>query len=162
MSHDLVGFVTVTPAEIPPEEFRQNIMALQDTMMSMTDDQIELPLKHHFAPGAYARECFVPAGSTVVGKIHRHAHINIISRGHGVVATEFGRMEYDARQGPYTFTSSPGTKRAVHALSDTIWTTFHVTEATTPEAAEVDVIVPSYETLEAEKPPVQLEFEGFN
>lgn len=161
MSHDLVGFVTVNPAIIPKEEFRQNIMALQDTMMGMTDSQIELPLKHHFAPGAYARECFVPANTTVVGKIHRHAHINIISRGHGVVATEFGKMEYDARQGPYTFTSLPGTKRAVHALSETIWTTFHVTNATTPEEAETDVIILSYEALKAEMPD-QLEFEGFN
>jgi hypothetical protein len=158
---NLVGFVTVNPAIIPKEEFRQNIMALQDTMMGMTDSQIELPLKHHFAPGAYARECFVPAGTTVVGKIHRHAHINIISRGHGVVATEFGKMEYDARQGPYTFTSLPGTKRAVHAISETIWTTFHVTNATTPEDAETDVIIPSYEALKAEMPD-QLEFEGFN
>jgi hypothetical protein len=158
---NLVGFVTVNPATIPKEEFRQNIMALQDTMMGMTDSQIELPLKHHFAPGAYARECFVPAGTTVVGKIHRHAHINIISRGHGVVATEFGKMEYDARQGPYTFTSLPGTKRAVHAISETIWTTFHVTNATTPEDAETDVIIPSYEALKAEMPD-QLEFEGFN
>ena len=158
---NLVGFVTVNPATIPKEEFRQNIMALQDTMMGMTDSQIELPLKHHFAPGAYARECFVPAGTTVVGKIHRHAHINIISRGHGVVATEFGKMEYDARQGPYTFTSLPGTKRAVHAISETIWTTFHVTNATTPEDAETDVIIPSYEALKVEMPD-QLEFEGFN
>jgi hypothetical protein len=158
---NLVGFVTVNPAIIPKEEFRQNIMALQDTMMDMTDSQIELPLKHHFAPGAYARECFVPAGTTVVGKIHRHAHINIISRGHGVVATEFGKIEYDARQGPYTFTSLPGTKRAVHAISETIWTTFHVTNATTPEDAETDVIIPSYEALKAEMPD-QLEFEGFN
>lgn len=158
---NLVGFVTVNPATIPKEEFRQNIMALQDTLMGMTDSQIELPLKHHFAPGAYARECFVPAGTTVVGKIHRHAHINIISRGHGVVATEFGKMEYDARQGPYTFTSLPGTKRAVHAISETIWTTFHVTNATTPEDAETDVIIPSYEALKAEMPD-QLEFEGFN
>ena len=158
---NLVGFVTVNPATIPKEEFRQNIMALQHTMMGMTDSQIELPLKHHFAPGAYARECFVPAGTTVVGKIHRHAHINIISRGHGVVATEFGKMEYDARQGPYTFTSLPGTKRAVHAISETIWTTFHVTNATTPEDAETDVIIPSYEALKAEMPD-QLEFKGFN
>jgi hypothetical protein len=158
---NLVGFVTVNPATIPKEEFRQNIMALQDTMMGMTDSQIELPLKHHFAPGAYARECFVPAGTTVVGKIHRHAHINIIRRGHGVVATEFGKMEYDARQGPYTFTSLPGTKRAVHAISETIWTTFHVTNATTPEDAETDVIIPSYEALKVEMPD-QLEFEGFN
>jgi len=158
---NLVGFVTVNPATIPKEEFRQNIMALQDTMMGMTDSQIELPLKHYFAPGAYARECFVPAGTTVVGKIHRHAHINIISRGHGVVATEFGKMEYDARQGPYTFTSLPGTKRAVHAISETIWTTFHVTNATTPEDAETDVIIPSYEALKVEMPD-QLEFKGFN
>jgi hypothetical protein len=151
---NLVGYVTLTPAEMSKTEFRQSIMAMQETMMAMSGDQVELPLKHHFAPGSYARECFIPAGVTVIGKIHRHAHINIITRGQGLVATEFGRMEYDADAGPYTFISEPGAKRAVHALTDTIWTTFHVTEARTPEDAEHDVILPSYDYMELE----QLEF----
>jgi hypothetical protein len=64
-------------------------------------------------------------------------------------------MEYDADAGPYTFISEPGAKRAVHALTDTIWTTFHVTEARTPEDAEHDVILPSYDYMELE----QLEFD---
>lgn len=143
-----LGLITFGPAS-PAVQFRHSIFALQDAMQKMVDAHVELPLKHHFAPGSYAREIFIPAGTTVVGKIHKHGHLNIISRGHGIVATEFGRIEYDARERPYTFVSEPETKRAVHALSDTIWTTFHVTEQTDLAAVENEIIAPSYDALGA-------------
>lgn len=138
---------------------RETILKFEDVLKGMPEHHIDPPLKHHFAPGSYAREIFIPAGSTVVGKIHKHGHLNIISRGHGKVVTEFGELLYDARERPYTFVSEPGTKRALHTLSDTIWTTFHVTEARTPEAAELDVIAPSYDALEYLQPSPMLGIE---
>lgn len=143
----LVPWPTTANADTPAQ-FRGSIFRLQDTLDGMTEHHIDLPLNHYFAPGSYAREIFIPAGSVVVGKIHKHGHLNIISRGHGIVATEFGRVTYDARERPYTFVSEPGTKRAVHAQSDTIWTTFHVTEQTSPEAVEEEIIAKSYDDLD--------------
>lgn len=85
-----------------------------------TDDVC--PTKDHFAPGLYGREIFIPAGAWIVGKIHKHAHLNTISKGLVTVVTEFGS---EVLRGPVTFTSIPGTKRAVVAHEDTIWTTYH-------------------------------------
>jgi hypothetical protein len=38
----------------------------------------------------YAREILLPAETFIVGKIHKHAHLNIVTRGRCTVVTEFG------------------------------------------------------------------------
>jgi quercetin dioxygenase-like cupin family protein len=99
------------------------------------------PVTHHHAPGLYAREIFIPAGVLIVGKIHKHSHVNTISKGRVIVATEFGTQELVA---PVTFVSVPGTKRAVVAQEDTIWTTYHPTEETDLAKIEEEVIAPDF------------------
>lgn len=84
--------------------------------------QIDLPLKHTFTTGIYSREIFLPKDSIVVGKIHRHDHLNFISRGRVTVLTKDGLQTII---GPCTMISSAGTKRAVYAHDDTVWTTIH-------------------------------------
>lgn len=130
---------------------RQEIIALEDKIraISMTQEFTpNLPLKHHFAPGSYCREIFIPAGMMVIGKIHKHAHINVLSKGHVLVYTENGPEEFEA---PRTWTSEPGTKRVVYAVTDVIWNTIHVTEETDLEAIEDFVIAKTYEEYEAFK-----------
>lgn len=129
---------------------REGILNLQACMQDGIDQgeftSVECPVKHHFAPGLYAREIFMPKGSTVVGKIHKHAHINTISVGHVRVTTEQdGSQEFKA---PHTFTSKAGTKRAVYMIEDTIWTTYHPTEETDLKEIEQHVIAPSFEDYE--------------
>ena len=131
-------------AVVDRDKFRDQIQNLQDIFLAY--DQVDCPLVHHFAPGVYAREIRVPAGTIVIGKIHIHAHLNIISKGSGFVATETGREYFNA---PYTFTSQVGTKRAVHAITDVIWTTIHLTEKTDLAEIEAEIIAPDYETLDA-------------
>lgn len=99
---------------------------------------------HHFAPGLYAREMRIPAGVTVVGKMHRHAHLATVSKGRIVVVSEHGRQELCAGM---TFVSTPGVKRAAHALEDTIFITYHPTEKTDLAEIEADVIVPEHEVI---------------
>jgi len=123
-------------------EFRNSIMALQDELLAA--EQVDCPVTHHFAPSVYAREIFMPAGSVVVGKIHKHAHLNIISKGKVIVSTEFGKKELVA---PCTFVSEAGTKRAVYIVDDCIWTTIHPTEETDLEKIEDHVIAKDYDTL---------------
>jgi len=86
----------------------------------------------------------IPAGGLIIGKIHRHAHVNTISKGRVLVVTEFGKHEIIA---PCTFISEPGTKRVVLAQEDTVWTTYHPTEETDLEKIEAHVIAPSFEAL---------------
>jgi hypothetical protein len=104
------------------------------------------PVQHHFAPGAYGREMSLPAGMVVVGKIHKHAHVNVISKGRVQVFTEHeGVQELCA---PCTFVSSPGTKRVVHVIEDTVWTTVHVTNRTDLAEIEREVIAPDFQEVE--------------
>jgi hypothetical protein len=131
---------------IAPEVFRESILAVQEELAKFP--QVELNITHHFAPGAYGRECFLAAGTMAIGKLHRHTHLNVISKGRIYVATEFGTELLEA---PATFVSQAGTKRAVYALEDTIWTTIHVTDETDLEKVEAEVICPDYETFEREQ-----------
>lgn len=123
---------------------REAILRLQDAIISEGRDvgPASCPVKHHFAPGSYGREMTLPTGLVVVGKIHKHAHINVISKGRVQVFTEQdGVLELAA---PYTFVSSPGTKRVVHVLEETVWTTVHVTDKTDLAEIEREVIATDF------------------
>ncbi len=129
--------------DLTPEEFRVKVMELQNCMKE-SGESLDLSVIHHFAPGNYAREIFHPKGVVVIGKIHRHAHVNVISQGEVHVITEDGTVR---RKAPCTFISEPGTKRCVYALEDTVWTTIHPTHETDLEKIEEEIIAPSYEDL---------------
>lgn len=123
---------------------RQRLYALQEAVGNLPE--VDCPLQHVFAPGAYARTIFIPAGTVIVGKIHKHAHLNILSQGVALVVTE---TEGDRQlTGPLTMVSPPGTKRAVHALTDVVWTTIHLTNETDLEKIEEHVIARTFEEYE--------------
>lgn len=139
-------------------KFRQNVLTIEqgikDKVASGEVIADDSPVKHYFAPvdekygcGTYAREILLRKGSLVIGKIHRHQHLNIISKGKVTVFTEFGKKELEA---PCTFVSEVGLKRAVYAHEDTIWTTIHLTAHVGEEnldKIEDEVIAPSYGDL---------------
>ena len=122
------------------QDFRSKVLEMEAAIRQQP--QIDCHVDHVFAPGLYARQIQMPAGALVVGKIHKHAHVNTISKGRCIVATEFGYEEFTA---PHTFVSKPGTKRAVYVLEDTVWTTYHPTEETDLGKIEDHVIAKSYE-----------------
>lgn len=132
---------------LPSIPERNAILALEGHMRQF--EQLDCPLRHTFAPGSYAREITMPADALVVGKIHKHAHLNIISRGVATVVTEFGRLEIDASERPVTFTSDAGTKRAVYCHTEVIWTTIHLTEKNDLAEIERDIIATDFAELDA-------------
>jgi quercetin dioxygenase-like cupin family protein len=105
-------------------------------------DSDQMPLKHSFADGVYVREIFIPKGSVLTGKIHKHSHPNFLMKGEVVVVTEGGGREH--LKAPLSIISEPGTKRAVYALEDTVWITVHVTNDTDLEKIEEHVIAKDY------------------
>jgi hypothetical protein len=80
------------------------------------------PLKHEFADGVYKRTIYSPAGTLVVGMLHRYAHFCVITQGDVSVLTNNGPMRVQA---PFMFRSPAGSKRIVFHHTDTEWTTFH-------------------------------------
>ena len=89
------------------------------------------PVTHRFTPGLYIREIFIPAGTLLTSAIHLTEHPFVISKGRIWVSSETeGSVLYEA---PHTGITQPHTRRALFAETDTIWTTFHVTEETNVE-----------------------------
>jgi len=140
--------------------FRENITRIQEGLLSaiavgtIVDQLPECTVKHYFTPQdekfgsfTYAREMTIPKDTIIIGKIHRHKHLNIISKGRVSVITEHGLKHYTA---PCTFISEMGTKRAVYAEEGTLWTTIHTVSYGSEEyldKIEAEVIAPSYEDL---------------
>lgn len=92
--------------------------------------QVECPVRHHFAPGVYAREMTIPAGTVATGAVHKTEHLSIVV-GHCLLTTDAGPMEVC---GHHTFVSKPGAKRALQAITTTVMTTIHPTTTTDLEA----------------------------
>lgn len=148
------------PNSFDKVSFREKVMIVENGMKKAIEDgEVESTLEdclltHHFTPKddkygchTYAREMLIPKGTIIIGKIHRHQHLNFIMKGQVSVATEFGKKYFTA---PCIFVSEVGLKRAVYAEEDTIWVTVHLTEHTGEEnlnKIEEEVIAPSYDAM---------------
>lgn len=139
--------------EIPNVPTREQIERLEREIDQLP--QIELPVRHYFSPGLYAREMFIPAGTVLTGKVHKTTHMNVISAGAITVWTEEGMKLITA---PHTFVSYPGTKRAGLTHADTVWTTFHVTEETDLDKLEEELTEPSDILLERKHQAMMIEY----
>ena len=104
-----------------------HIVKLKQSMESAINsgelEQVKFPLEHLFTSTQYARRIFVPAGATVITAVHKSEHITVALKGHCVVVDEHGdRHDMVA---PSVFVTTPGTQRAVYAVTDTEWLTVH-------------------------------------
>ena len=121
------------------DELREKISAIEEILKNAP--QVELPVKHHFSKGVYGREMPIPSGTLLVGKIHKHQTMNVISKGKLSVLSQDGIMHLQA---PHTFVSTPGAKRVIYAHEDSVWTCFHGTEETEIEKIESEFIAKDY------------------
>lgn len=121
---------------------RELIMDLE-SMIKKSDDVIlgdsELcPLKHSFSDGIYVREITIPQGTLLTGKIHKHEHPNFLLKGEVIVVTEEGR---EILKAPCSMMSKAGTKRALYAVTELVWTTIHHNPTNTQDLKELEKIV---------------------
>jgi hypothetical protein len=126
---------------------RGKILGFQELLVKINvagGEVPDCPLEHFFAHESYGRKIVLPKGSVVVGKIHRHSHLNFVMRGSVSVMTDEGIEHIVA---PACFVSTPGTKRVVYAREETIWVTVHVTKETDLAKIEEEIIAPSFESL---------------
>lgn len=123
----------------PVENIRGKVAILETEMLKMP--QVSMPLQHHFADGLYGRELFIPAGTVIVGKVHKREHLNFLVQGDITVWTEQGMKRLKA---PAILKSYPGVKRVGLTHADTIWVTVHATdhaEGCDLEELENDLVV---------------------
>ena len=125
--------------ELKQHQDRTKVFALEEAIKRELP-LLDLPVKHYFSQGVYARELFIPKGTVLTGKIHKYQQLNIMSQGDLSVLTEDGVKRVKA---PFTIVSPPGTKRVAYAHEDTVWTTIHGTELTDVDEIESAFIAQS-------------------
>ena len=114
---------------------RERIDTLQSLMVQR--DQAELETKHYFADGMYCRELFRPAGTLIVGKVHKKEHFLMVIQGELTLWTEEGMKRVKA---PFIWVSQPGTKRATYAHEDSTAVTVHRVSSNDLEAIEAELV----------------------
>lgn len=125
---------------------REKVMQLEKAIKGLPEQlDLDALTSHHFAPGIYVRELFIPAGTVLTGKIHRHETMNILVSGTIRVTTDDGVTELT---GMKIYNSPPGMKKAALAVTDTIWLNIHPTEETDLVKIEEEFIAPSFEDLD--------------
>ena len=130
------------------EQIRRLMHSVQDGCASGDMEETgkgEEFLTHYFAPGVYCREYFLKAGSLIIGKIHKTAHMSIISKGKVTVRTQYG---FETIEAPHTWMSEIGTQRAIFVHEDTLWTTIHPTKLTDLDEIEAMVVTDSYDDID--------------
>lgn len=105
-------------AKVPTLE---NIRALERAMLER-EDQVELPVTHHFCKGMYARWLEIPKGSAIVGKMHAQENFFLLLKGEMTVWTTNGMRRVKA---PFMCVTKPGDKRVGYAHEDSVTINFH-------------------------------------
>ena len=121
---------------------REQIDRLQAEMVAMP--QAELTTEHFFSPGMYMRKVFRPAGTLIVGKVHKEPHFFMCAMGEIVAWTEKGMVTLRAGD---VVESKPGTKRVTMAVTDSIGITIHRTDKTDLDEIEVELLEPDTTAL---------------
>jgi len=99
--------------------------------------QVELPTTHTFHGGMYCRQVWRPAGTVIIGKVHKKEHFYMVVAGTVSVTTDESVITIT---GPHLLCSKPGTRRAVYAETDALCMTIHRTDANDVEEAETDLV----------------------
>jgi len=122
---------------IPHVPSRDQIDQLQAEMVKMP--QLELQTEHFFVPGMYCRRVYRPAGTLIVGKVHKHPHFFLCAKSEIIAWTETGMRKLQAGD---VVECQPGTKRVTLATQDSIGVTIHKTEKTDLDDIETELVEP--------------------
>jgi len=128
--------------DLPNHVSREQIESLQAQMVTMP--QAELVTEHQFSPGMYMRKLYRPAGTLIVGKVHKEPHFFLCAKGEIIAWTESGMKRLQAGD---VIESKPGTKRVTLAVTDAIGITIHRTDKTDLDEIEAELIEPDKTAL---------------
>jgi len=85
-------------------------------------EQTPMPVTHRFTPGVYAREITIPAGTVIVGHVHRNKCLNMALTGRAILDVNGDSKEVCA---PHVFESDAGSQKAALVVEDMRWITIH-------------------------------------
>lgn len=106
---------------------RESIERLE-RLIAENFDQVDCPVRDHFAPGVYVRDQFIPKGTTLIGMIHKTEHLAVVTKGR--IAISDGENPARVFEAGDVIHSLPGVKRAGFALEDARVINIHPTDET--------------------------------
>lgn len=123
-----------TTAEVDntAEKMRRLVHAVRTQL-----EPVECPVYHHFSPGVYARELRIPAGSVIVGKIHKHDNMLIMSAGEAEISIDGQVARVKA---PHISVGPAGSQRAAYTITDCVFISVHGTHETDLDKIEKEFI----------------------
>jgi hypothetical protein len=132
---------------------RAAIMRLEQAMREREHlFPVECEWRHFFAPGIYMREITMPKGALMTGRVHKHEHLSMITRGKVAAQTQDGIVVIEVRPGdhPYVFISPAGLKRALVVIEECTWAVIHQNPSNTQNlvALEAELTADSFEGYE--------------
>lgn len=102
---------------------------------------VDCPVTHRFTPGLYIRQTKVPAGTLFTSAEHKIEHPFVLTEGElEIISEKEGAVFYKA---PLHGTTKAGTRRMIRAITDVVWTTFHVTQNTDLEKIAEEILAPN-------------------
>ena len=119
---------------------------MEQTLFDGVSDKGNDQCQHFFGDGVYARGVAIPAGTAVIGKIHKLARVCVIAKGTCTFVDEFHRMTVEA---PWIGEFRGGTKTAVFAHTDTYWVACVGTDINDPQTALEELSAKTYEDYNA-------------
>ena len=128
--------------DLPNYVSREQVERLQAQMAVMP--QAELVTEHQFSVGMYMRKLYRPAGTLIVGKVHKKPHFFLCAKGEIIAWTENGMKRLQAGD---VVESKAGTKRVTLAVTDAIGITIHRTDKTDLDEIEAELIEPDTTAL---------------
>jgi hypothetical protein len=126
---------TINALEALHQPSRETILKLQAEMAKLP--QIALDTQHFFVKGMYARQIIIPAGTTLIGKVHKSEHFFMLLKGDMTLWTEEGMRRVQA---PYVACAKPGIKRVGFAHEDSVCINVHATDSTDLAVVEDELV----------------------
>lgn len=125
----------------PAIETRAKVERLEAALL--TAPQVDCPVRHYFAPGLFAREVTIPAGTCAIGVVHKTENIVVLASGRVRILTDNGPIEVQA---PHVRTVKPGQKNAVFAIEAAVWINFFPNP---DNETDINVLAPRFTEAEA-------------
>lgn len=110
-----------------------NVIALKKEEETTSMIKIDLQIKHHFGPGIYIKESFIPERHYVETHEHKYDHFGMLGKGRAMVELD---GIADIEEGPAVIMIKAGVKHKITALTDVTWFCLHATNETDPDKVD--------------------------
>ena len=117
---DLVRLEARARIDALEQKLRSSIASgvFQETLHDGGTEEGNGECQHFFGDGVYVRSLLIPAGTCVIGRLHKQARVCLILAGRCRIVDEYQELFVQA---PWIGEFRAGSKTAVFAETDTLW-----------------------------------------